>query len=154
MALTDHSSIQSTLIQGANQKKRDRLATPDELGQVLLLLRGVAIAHNLVDAQVGVGAVAQGNGAASPRELLHNNGMVEVAHLRATVLGRGRDAQQAHVAQLAPELAQLSEVVVPDGQEGGRKVVNRLANTRRGKDEKRREKRLQKSFTRRKSNCC
>lgn len=61
-----------------------RLAT--DLRHVLLLLLFVGVPHQLVDAQVGVGAVAEGDGGRHARHFLHHDAVFEVAHARPTVL--------------------------------------------------------------------
>lgn len=57
-----------------------------DLRHVLLLLLVVGVPHHLVDAQVGVGAVAEGDGGRHARHLLHHDAVLEVAQARSAVL--------------------------------------------------------------------
>ncbi|RBQ84859.1 hypothetical protein VDGD_20868 [Verticillium dahliae] len=76
----------------------------NEAGQVLLLLLGVAVELQLVDAELGVGGVAEADGARGARQLLHDDAVGLVAHGEATDLLVGRDAQEAGLAQLGPHV--------------------------------------------------
>lgn len=64
-----------------------------DLRHVLLLLLVVGVPHHLVDAQVGVGAIAEGDGGRHARHLLHHDAVLEVAQARSAVLHwqRGRE---------------------------------------------------------------
>ena len=75
-----------------------------ELRQVLLLLLLVAVLAYLVQAQVGHGAVGQAHGGGGPADLLHHHRVGQVAHVAAAVLLLHGDAEQAHVAELAPQV--------------------------------------------------
>ena len=68
-----------------------------------LLILG-SITGNLVDAQIGVRAVGQADGGGRPRNFLHRDHVLQVAHGGAAVLFRDRDAQQTHRAHLRPEV--------------------------------------------------
>lgn len=64
-----------------------RLRSPfgPDLRQVLLLLFVVGVAHHLVDTQVRMGTVAEGNTTRHSRHFLHHNDVIEVAQTDATV---------------------------------------------------------------------
>lgn len=55
------------------------------LGQVLVFLGLVAVAHELVDAQVGVGPVTEPHSRRGTGDLLHHQHMVQVSQGRSTV---------------------------------------------------------------------
>lgn len=57
------------------------------LGEVLLFLGIVSIAHNLVDAEVGVSAITESHCSRSSGNLLHHQHMFQIAQARATILG-------------------------------------------------------------------
>jgi hypothetical protein len=75
-----------------------------ELGQVPLPLRRVGIAHQLVDAQVGVRRVAQPYRARRPAQLLHGHAVLSVPQPQPAVLARRRDAQQPKLPHRAPQV--------------------------------------------------
>jgi autotransporter-associated beta strand protein len=81
-----------------------------QLRQVLRALRLVAVGVEVVDAQVGMRAVAQADRAGRARDFLHRHQVGEVAHLAAAELARHGDAEQAHLAELRPQV--LRERVV------------------------------------------
>lgn len=56
------------------------------LGQVLLLLGFVAVPHQLVDTEVGVGSIAKPNSCWRTRNFLHHQDVVQVPQSRSTVL--------------------------------------------------------------------
>ena len=76
----------------------------DELRQVLALLRLVAVAADLIHAQVGVGAVGQADRRRGAADLLHRDDVGEIAHAGAAVFLFDGDAEQAEVAELAPQV--------------------------------------------------
>ena len=65
--------------------ERANVLAADQLGQVLALLLVVAVATQLIDAQVGVSAVGERNRAARSAHLLHDQAMLEVAESEAAV---------------------------------------------------------------------
>ncbi|MDR6355135.1 hypothetical protein Q3H58_001806 [Pseudomonas psychrotolerans] len=91
----------------------------EEFGQIAALLFRAAVAVDLVDAQVGMGAVGQGHGAGAAAEFFHHHHVGQVAEAGAAVrLGDG-DPEQAQVAELAPEIVGEGVVAV-DGSGAGR----------------------------------
>src|SRR5690554_2809620 len=76
----------------------------DEFGQVGLLLLFGAVAVDLVDAQVGVGAVRRAYRGRGAADFFHGHYVGQVAHARTAVLFADGDAQQAHVTQFAPQV--------------------------------------------------
>jgi len=83
-----------------------------QLGQVLRALRGVAVDVEVADAEVGMRAVAQAHRARGAADFFHRHEVGEEAHLAAAVLARHGDAQQAHLAQLPPQVGREQVVVV------------------------------------------
>ena len=59
---------------------------------------------DLIDAEVTVGAVAEGDPAGGPRHFLHHQTVLHEAETRAAELRVSGDPQQTHLAQLSPEL--------------------------------------------------
>jgi hypothetical protein len=76
----------------------------DQLGQVLGFLRGVAVAVDLVDAQVAVRAVRQAHRGRSARDLFQRHDVRQVAHVGAAVFLAHGHAVHAQIAQLAPQV--------------------------------------------------
>ena len=83
----------------------------DQFGQVFAFLFFGAVAVNLVHAQVGVGAVRKANGGGGPADFFHGDDVGQVAHVGTAVLLLHGNTQQAHVAELTPEIH--GELVVP-----------------------------------------
>jgi hypothetical protein len=103
----------------------DEVAAHEAREIALLLLLG-AVAMNLVDAEVGVGAVGEADAARGPADLLHHHRVlrfrsaptkthnktkrteekthVQIAQAQPSVLGVHRHAQHAQLAQLLPHL--------------------------------------------------
>jgi hypothetical protein len=94
----------SVLARLAHGQGADVLAG-DQLGQVAALLIVVAVAPDLVDAEVGVGTVAQADRGRGTADLLHGDAVLQIAHAGAAQLLLDRDAEQAEGAQLGPEVA-------------------------------------------------
>lgn len=89
---------------GLAHGQRAHVFAADQPRQVLGLLRGRAVAVDLVHAQVAVRAIAQADAGAGAADLFHRHHVRQVAHAGATVgLGHG-DAQQAEFAHLAPQV--------------------------------------------------
>ena len=76
-----------------------------QLGQEAPLLLVVAVAADLVDAEVGVRAVAQPDSGGRAAQLLDGDDVLEIAQPRAAVLLLDRDAVQAEIAHPGPQLA-------------------------------------------------
>ena len=74
------------------------------LGRYLRFCASRAVAPQLVDAQVGVRAVGEPDRGRAAADLLHGDAVLEVAEPRAAVLLLHRDAVQAHVAELRPQV--------------------------------------------------
>jgi hypothetical protein len=90
---------------GLGHGQRADMFAADQLGQIFLLLLGRAPAPDLVDAQVGVGAVAQADRGRGARHFLHRHDMFEIAQAKAAELFLDGDSVQAQFAHLGPELA-------------------------------------------------
>ena len=93
----------------AHRQGADVLAAAQP-GQVPGFLFGRAVLADLVDAQVGVGAVGETHRGGGTGDLLHGHHMGQVAHTGAAELLLDGDAQQAQITELAPQVA--GEVVV------------------------------------------
>ena len=76
----------------------------DEFGQVFLLLLFGSVPVNLVYAQVGVSAIRQANRGRCAADFFHGNHVREVTHARTAVGFVYGNAQQAHVAELFPQI--------------------------------------------------
>ena len=91
----------------------------DQLGQIAGLLVGVAVAAYLIDAEIGMGAVAQAHRGRAAADFLHGDDMLEIAQAGAAVgLGHG-DAEQAQIAELAPQIT--GEFIVGVNRRGARR---------------------------------
>ena len=77
----------------------------DELRQVAVALRVGAVQAQLVDAEVGMRAVGEPDGARGARDLLHGHGVGEVAEAGAAPALRHGDAEQAELTERRPEIA-------------------------------------------------
>ena len=78
--------------------------TTDELGQVLLLLGFVAVAVDLVHAEITVSTVGQPHRSAGPRDFLHSHHVGQIAHRCAAVLLGYGNAEHTQVTHAAPEI--------------------------------------------------
>ena len=74
------------------------------LGTYLLALCLVAVVEDVVHAQVRVRAVGQADRAGGARDLLHRHHVRQVAQVRAAVVAADGDAEQAHLAELLPQV--------------------------------------------------
>ncbi|MNE19121.1 hypothetical protein D3C80_1121900 [compost metagenome] len=98
-----HRDHVGTGIRFAHGQGADVLAA-DQLGQVLGFLFVVAVAVDLVDAEVGVGAIGQGHRGRAAADFFHGDHVSQVTQASAAVLFRHGNAQQAHVAEFAPQV--------------------------------------------------
>jgi hypothetical protein len=85
-------------------RQRAHVLAGDQPRQVAALLLLRAVAADLVDAEVGVRAVGQADRGRGAADLLHGHHVLEVAHAGAAVLLLHGDAEDAEVAELAPEV--------------------------------------------------
>ncbi len=99
-AHADHVRARARLAHG----ERADLLAGDEPGQVPRLLRGRAVAADLVHAQIGMRAVGKADRRRGARDLLHGHDVREVAHHRAAEFLLDRDAEQAERAELLPQV--------------------------------------------------
>ena len=67
--------------------------------------------HELVDAEVGVGAVGEADGAGGPGDLLHGDAVVHVAEPHPAVLLGRREAVEVEVPHEPPQVHLPREVV-------------------------------------------
>jgi hypothetical protein len=84
--------------------ERAHVLARDEAGRYFALLLFRAVQLDLVDAEVGVGAVGQADRGRGAADLLDRDGVREVAHARAAVFLVHGDAQKPKLPHLAPEL--------------------------------------------------
>ncbi len=102
----------------AHRERADPFAAA-ELGQVFLLLRFVRVVGDVLHAEVRMRAVRKADRARAARDFLHRDDVREIAELRAAVLARHRDAEQAHLAELLPQVGR--ERVLAIDQIGARR---------------------------------
>ena len=76
----------------------------DQLGQIFALLLVVRPAADLVDAEVGVGAVAEADRGRGARHFLLRDDMLEIAEAEPAPFLLDGDAVQAELAHLRPQL--------------------------------------------------
>src|SRR5208282_3285360 len=87
----------------------------DQFRQIVLLLLGIAVAPDLVDAKVRMRSVGQADGARSARDLLHGDTMGEIAEPRAAPFLFDRDSKKAERPELRPKLARKAVRAVDFG---------------------------------------
>ena len=101
----------------AHGQGADALAA-DQPGQVGALLRRGAVAADLVDAEVGMGPVAEPHRGRGAADLLHRHHVLQIAHAGAAQVLLDGDAEQAQVPHLAPQIG--GEFVVAVDPRGAR----------------------------------
>ena len=84
----------------------------DELRQIARLLLVIAVAHDLVDAEVRMRAVRQPDRAGGARHFLHRHAMLEIAQAEPPIFLRRGDPVQAELPHLGPEVARKRVVAV------------------------------------------
>src|SRR5437868_742322 len=108
------------------------MLTADQLGQELLFLLGVRPAADLVDAEVGVCAVAEAHRARRSRYFLLRHDMLEIAKPEAAILFLDGDPVEAEFAHLRPKLAREFVLLVDLGGQRrdllAREALGRLAD--------------------------
>ena len=95
------------------------MVTADQFGQVPGFLLVGTVDNNLVDAQVGVGAVGETDRRRSPGNFLYHNGVGQVAHVGAAVFFVSGNAQQAQIAHFFPQRQGELIAAVDFGGQGG-----------------------------------
>ena len=93
--------------------------TGDQAGQVAGFLGGSAMAADLVDTQVGMGAVGECHRSRGPADLFHGDNMGQIAHAAAAVGLVHGDAEQSHVAEPGPQVGRKLVGTVNVGSTGG-----------------------------------
>src|SRR5438445_11542360 len=76
----------------------------NQFRQIFALLRLVAVAADLVDAEVGMRAVGQADRGRGPRHFLHRDAVLEIAEAAAAILLLDGDAVQAERSYFGPEI--------------------------------------------------
>src|SRR5258708_6182444 len=108
----------------------------DQFWQIFPLLRFVAVAAQLVDAQIGTRPVGQADRGRRPRNLLDREAMLEVPEPRAAIFLLDGNAVQAERADFRPEIAgkliALVDLVGARRNLVAREIVYGLANSVRG----------------------
>ena len=84
----------------------------DQLGQIAPLLRVVAVAGDLVDAEIGMRAIGEADRGRGARNLLHRDAMFEIAKAKPAIFLRRGDPVQAERAHLRPEVAREKIVAI------------------------------------------
>src|SRR5450756_3179419 len=104
----------------------------DELGQIFAALLFVAVAADLVDAEIGMRAVGQSDRSAGARNLLHRHAMLEIAEAGAAILLLYGNAVQAERAHLRPQVCLLYTSDAADDllcvDLGGRRIIKKKTN--------------------------
>src|SRR5947208_4043067 len=77
----------------------------DQLSEVTALLLVRAVAADLIDAEVRVGAIGEPDRCGGARDFLHGNAVLEITEPCPTPFLLDRDAVHAELAQLGPEIA-------------------------------------------------
>jgi hypothetical protein len=107
----DHVGTRPRLAHG---QRTDMLAR-NEPGQIFALLRGGSVTPDLVDAEIGMGAVGQPHRRGTPAHFLHRHHMGEIAHAGAAEFLLDRNAEKAERAQTRPKLARKFVAAVDFG---------------------------------------
>src|SRR6201999_2015678 len=81
------------------------MLTRNQFWQVFPFLLLVAVAANLVDAEIGMRAVGQADRRRRARYFLERDAVLEIAEPRAAILLLHRDAVQAECTYFGPEVA-------------------------------------------------
>ncbi len=76
----------------------------DQFRQILALLLGVAVQLDLIDAEIGMGAIGERHGGGRASDLLDHDRMRQIAHVDAAEFLRHGDAKKAERAHFRPEL--------------------------------------------------
>lgn len=74
----------------------------DQLGQIAPFLLFTGISVNLIDAEVGVRTIRQGNGRRSAADLLNGDDMLQIGHSGAAILFGNGNAMKPQISHLAP----------------------------------------------------
>ena len=91
------------------------LFTATQGGQIALFLRLAAVPIDLVETQIGHGAVGQPHRGRRAADFLHHHGVGQVAQAAAPVGFVHGDAEQAHRAELGPQIGGEFIVAVDGG---------------------------------------
>ncbi len=89
---------------GLGHGERADMLAADQLRQVAPLLGLRAVLADLVDAEIGMGAVGQADRGRGARDFLHRDAVLEIAEARPAIVLLHRDAEQAEPAHLLPEV--------------------------------------------------
>ena len=83
--------------------KRPDMLARDQLGQVAPLVLVAAIAPDLVDAEIGMGAIGQPDRRRAAADLLHGDAVLEIAEPGSAMLLLDGDPEDAEGAELRPQ---------------------------------------------------
>ena len=122
----DHVGARPRLAHG----ERPHMLARDEFGKVLGFLPGVAVAANLIDAEVGVRPVRQADRTRSATDLLHGDDVRQIADARSAVLLFDRDPEESQITHLAPQIRR--ELIVAVDLCGARRDLDRGELLHRG----------------------
>jgi len=99
-----HRHHVGTGVRLAHGQGADVLAA-DQFGQVFGFLFVIAVAVDLVDAEVGMRAVGQRHRGRATADFFHDHHVGQVTQAGTAVLFRHGDAKQAHVTEFAPQVS-------------------------------------------------
>jgi len=88
---------------GLRHSEGTDLMAGDEVREVLSLLGSSTVTHDLVHAKVGVSTIRKGNGSRGTRELLNDDGVLEIAKVKTTELLRSGRTEETHLTKLGPQ---------------------------------------------------
>ncbi len=95
------------------------VTTGDERGQVSPFLVGIAVASQLVDAEIRMRAVAEADRGRGAAHFLHRDAMFEITKAQAAEFLFDRDAVQAELAHPRPEVARKNIGAIDLGRPWG-----------------------------------
>ncbi|CCW16251.1 hypothetical protein EBBID32_5830 [Sphingobium indicum BiD32] len=107
--------------------ERTDMLTGDEFGKVARLLLCIAPAADLIDAEVGVGTIAETYGGGYAGDLLLRDDMLQIAKTQAAVSLIDRDAVKAERAHFGPEGAGEPVLRIDPGRQRGDTVISEAA---------------------------
>ena len=99
-----HRHHVGTGIRLRHRQRADMLAG-NQLRQIALLLLGVGVAADLIDAEIRMRDIGQADRRRSARNLLDGDALGEIAHAGATPLLFDRNAEKPKLTELRPQLA-------------------------------------------------
>src|ERR1700684_3532503 len=87
----------------------------NQLGQVAAFLLVIAVAAELIDAEIGMGAIGKADRSGSARNLLDRDAMFQIAQRQAAIFLRRREAVEAERPHFGPEVPREKIVAIDRG---------------------------------------